>query len=390
SHAASFQIIFVFVSIKLILCYYLGFTPPLWLWRAWQQNELHRFLIAAQSGQPRGESGRLERLLVDAAVRSVAGLNGMLILEDLSGNRRILGMETDLQVLPLQPDEGSILEARRLGRALLVTEVDGQLSPSELALTREQGARSMVVVPVAAGHLRWGALLVFLPRGTLFPDSDLNLLQLLVDQYLNLAKADAAFEEQRRLIAQLRQANEEVVRASRHKSEFMANMSHELRTPLNAIIGFTQLQLDGTLGPPAPAHEELLQDVLSSSIHLLRMISDILDLAKVEAGKMSFAPQDVRAEAVLEDVVKTLRPLAEEKGLKLITQFEPLGPLYLDPLRLRQILLNYLSNAIKFTETGEVIVRLGPEGEDHFRLDVIDRGIGVAAEDIGRLFLEFE
>jgi protein-histidine pros-kinase len=180
--------------------------------------------------------------------------------------------------------------------------------------------------------------------------------------------------------------------ASRLKSEFLANMSHELRTPLNAIIGFTELMYGGRVGPVSTEHHEYLGDILTSARHLLQLINDVLDLAKVEAGKMEFRPEHVDLGKLVGEVRDILRGLAASKRLRVHTEVDPeVRSAVLDSARLKQVLYNYLSNAIKFTpEGGQVTIRIVPQGPDLLQLEVEDTGIGVPEADFGRLFVEFQ
>jgi signal transduction histidine kinase len=199
-------------------------------------------------------------------------------------------------------------------------------------------------------------------------------------------------EEVRRRSAELEMQNRRIQEASRLKSEFLANMSHELRTPLNAIIGFAELLHDGQVDPDSPTHKEFLGDILSSGRHLLQLINDILDLAKVEAGKLEFRPEQVEAPRLVNEVIAILRTTAAHKRIRLDTQVDPsVAALTIDPARLKQVAYNYLSNAIKFTpEGGNVTLRIRPEAGEQFRLEVEDTGIGIASTDLGRLFVEFQ
>ncbi|HET6149426.1 MAG TPA: PAS domain S-box protein [Polyangia bacterium] len=193
-------------------------------------------------------------------------------------------------------------------------------------------------------------------------------------------------------ITQRKRLEQRTQEASRLKGEFLANMSHELRTPLNAIIGFTELMYKGKVGPVSAQHQEYLGDILTSSKHLLQLINDVLDLAKVESGKMDFRPESLDASKLVGEVRDILRGLAASKHLHVETECDPaLGAVLVDPARIKQVLYNYLSNAIKFTrEAGTIIIRIKREGPDLFRLDVEDDGIGVAPEDVGKLFVEFQ
>jgi CheY-like chemotaxis protein len=180
--------------------------------------------------------------------------------------------------------------------------------------------------------------------------------------------------------------------ASRLKSQFLANMSHELRTPLNSIIGFAELMHDGRVGPISADHREYLADILTSARHLLQIINDVLDLTKVESGTMQFRPEPLDLRRLAEDVRDTFRETAARKWLRLEVVGEPgLGTVHLDPGKVRQVLNNYVSNAVKFTpEDGQVTIRVAGEGPDFVRIEVEDTGIGIAAEDLGRLFVEFQ
>ncbi|HEU4726254.1 MAG TPA: response regulator [Kofleriaceae bacterium] len=199
-------------------------------------------------------------------------------------------------------------------------------------------------------------------------------------------------DEIRRRSAELETQNRRIQEASRLKSEFLANMSHELRTPLNAIIGFAELLHDGQVDPASPTHKEFLGDILTSGRHLLQLINDVLDLAKVEAGKLEFRPEEVEVARLVGEVIAILRTTAAEKQIRLETELDStVTRLVIDPARLKQVAYNYLSNAIKFTAPGgSVTLRIKPEGEAWFRLEVQDTGIGIAPEDLGRLFVEFQ
>jgi signal transduction histidine kinase/CheY-like chemotaxis protein len=181
-------------------------------------------------------------------------------------------------------------------------------------------------------------------------------------------------------------------RSARLKSEFLANMSHELRTPLNAIIGFTELMHSGKVGPVSPEHQEFLGDVLTSSRHLLRLINDILDLAKVETGRIDLRPEEIDLPELVDDVRDILRGIAAHKRVRMHIEIasEP-KVVFLDPARVKQVLYAFLSNAVKFTpDEGAIRIRVGPAGEDAWRLEVEDNGIGIAERDLHRIYGEFQ
>jgi signal transduction histidine kinase len=195
--------------------------------------------------------------------------------------------------------------------------------------------------------------------------------------------------QQRRAAAELRSLNERLADASQAKSEFLASMSHELRTPLNAILGFTELILDDLYGEVPAALREPIGDVQTNARHLLRLINDVLDLSKIEAGRMELAPADYAVGDVLETVRASLRSLASEKGLEFVVSAPPDLPLaYGDGKRVTQCLLNLAGNAIKFTPQGRVAITAELDG-DTLRYRVSDTGIGIAADQLENIFAEF-
>ncbi|HWA72911.1 MAG TPA: ATP-binding protein [Polyangiaceae bacterium] len=199
-------------------------------------------------------------------------------------------------------------------------------------------------------------------------------------------------EESRAHALELETQNQRVQEANRLKSEFLANMSHELRTPLNAIIGFSALLHAGRAGPLSETQIEYLGDILVSSRHLLQLINDVLDLAKVEAGRIDLQPEPIDLNRVTGEVRDILRGLAAEKHVAISFQVdESLNDVVTDARALKQILYNYLSNAIKFTpENGAVRTTIAASNDDTFRVSVEDNGIGIRTEDLERLFVEFQ
>jgi PAS domain S-box-containing protein len=234
--------------------------------------------------------------------------------------------------------------------------------------------------------------------GTEFP-VEISLSPLDTEEGLLVSGAIRDVSPQKLLQEQLKRKNDEleeqyrrVQEANRLKSEFLANMSHELRTPLNAIIGFSEIMHDGKVGELAPQQQEFTGDILTSARHLLQLINDVLDLAKVEAGKMDFHPEPVQLPNVIAEVRDVVRTLVAKKQILLAIDVDAgLTDLVLDAAKLKQVLYNYLSNAIKFTgDGGTVLVRARPEGPDRFRIEVTDSGIGIRDEDLHRLFVEFQ
>jgi len=193
-----------------------------------------------------------------------------------------------------------------------------------------------------------------------------------------------------RMSEELGRLYQQIEAASRHKSEFLANMSHELRTPLNAIIGFSEVLLERMFGELNPKQEEYLKDVLSSGRHLLSLINDILDLSKVEAGKMELESSVFNLPASVEGCLTLVRERATRHGIGLaLTVDERVDDVVADERKVRQVVLNLLSNAVKFTpEGGRVVVEL-TQGEGEVEVAVIDTGVGIAPEDQAAVFEEF-
>jgi signal transduction histidine kinase/CheY-like chemotaxis protein/HAMP domain-containing protein len=201
--------------------------------------------------------------------------------------------------------------------------------------------------------------------------------------------AQAQALEQQRVALEVK--SEQLAAASRYKSQFLANMSHELRTPLNAIIGFAELMHDGVVTTDMPQHKEFLGDILTSGRHLLQLINDVLDLSKVEAGRLEFRPEPIDLESVIREVLAILRTTAAEKRITVESASGSISGVVLDPARLKQVLYNYVSNALKFTpEGGRVSIRASAVSDEEIRIEVEDTGIGISAENIGRLFAEFQ
>jgi signal transduction histidine kinase/CheY-like chemotaxis protein len=196
--------------------------------------------------------------------------------------------------------------------------------------------------------------------------------------------------ELERASATLRQKAAELEEASAYKSRFLANMSHELRTPLNAIIGFSELMYDGSVPLDEETTHEYLGDILTSGRHLLQLINDVLDLAKVEAGKLDFFAEPIELSRVVGEVLAVLRSASSKHQVTVASEIdEAVERLVLDPGRLKQVLYNYLSNALKFTPPkGRVTIRATAVG-DRVRIEVEDTGPGIPPEQVDRLFADF-
>lgn len=179
---------------------------------------------------------------------------------------------------------------------------------------------------------------------------------------------------------------------NRIKNEFLANMSHELRTPLNAIIGFTELMHSEKLGPVSAEYKEFLNDILTSSFHLLQLINQILDLTKIESGKITFKLEKINFHALVQEIKDTFYVLALKKNITLnIVISSSLTEIIQDSEKLKCVFYNYISNAIKFTpSSGHINVSISPVSLDTFRIEVKDTGVGIQKQDLKKLFVEFQ
>ena len=215
-----------------------------------------------------------------------------------------------------------------------------------------------------------------------FPKHTVELLQTFAAQSV-LAIQNA------RLFAEIEEKSRQLAMASEHKSQFVSSVSHELRTPLNAIIGLTEMMVTNAARFGTEKAAEPLQRVNRAGTHLLGLINQVLDLSKIEAGKLELNPQTVQLAPLIEEVVGTARQLAQQNKNRLVVEAEEnLGVVTVDAMRLRQILLNLLSNACKFTKEGEVKLKARRVTEG-IELAVVDSGIGMTAEQQSKMFEEF-
>lgn len=262
---------------------------------------------------------------------------------------------------------------------------DKRLDEKTRSLYRANQVRSSALIPIYVEKEWLGTLALHRLTLSPIPEQTLQPFRTLVDQA-------AIILANQRLLREIRAANEQLRQLDQLKTQFLANMSHELRTPLNSIIGFSRVILKGIDGPITPEQEEDLSSIHSNGQHLLRLINEILDMAKIEAGKMVLTFETVSLEEIAQSAIKTTQSLiTPEKVLDLRWEIAPdLPPLEADPVRLLQILNNLLSNAVKYTEEGFIELKIVPEGDDHVHISVADSGIGISQEDFDTLFAAFE
>ena len=223
----------------------------------------------------------------------------------------------------------------------------------------------------------------FLIKGRLITFGTILVLEDMTSQ----KKAEAELDKRTN---ELSIANIQLQKSNRMKSGFLANMSHELRTPLNSIIGFTGMLLMGIVGDLNAEQKKQLTMVKNSANHLLSLINDILDISKVEAGKSEISPDDFFINDVVQEVIDTITPLANKKGIKLLKEIPEKTLIFSDRQRVKQILMNLASNAVKFTDKGSVKIESGVSKNEYLEVSVIDTGIGIKKKDLGKLFEIFK
>jgi signal transduction histidine kinase len=286
---------------------------------------------------------------------------------------------------PIAPGRHSISARAALERRT-VHVPDIQVDPEyAYAVRDERPIRTTLAVPMLKGDELVGTITIYRLELKPFTDKQIALVETFADQ------AVIAIENVR-LFNEIQDKSRQLHLASENKSQFVASISHELRTPLNAIIGLTEMMVKNAAHFGTEKAQEPLQRVNRAGTHLLGLINQVLDLSKIEAGKLELNPQTVQLATVIEEVMGTARQLAEQNKNRLVVEAqENLGTLTVDSMRLRQILLNLLSNAFKFTKQGEVTLRARrvANGRDWIEFAVADTGIGMTAEQQGKLFEEF-
>jgi signal transduction histidine kinase len=281
------------------------------------------------------------------------------------------------------PERGSAA-----GRALLegctVHIPDADADPDYTFDTAGAVIRSMLGVPMLREGVPIGVLTLIRSEVRPFTDKQIELVSTFADQ------AAIAIENVR-LFEEIQDKSRQLAEASQHKSQFLANMSHELRTPLNAIIGVSEMLREDA--EALKQDVEPLDRVLGAARHLLALINDILDLSKIEAGRMELQLEDFALAPLIDNVVKTIEPLAAKNANQVAVSCDAaIGTLHADQMRLRQALLNLMSNANKFTDRGTITVearQAQENGRDWVAIGVADTGIGMTPEQMGKLFQEF-
>ncbi|MEN8240490.1 MAG: GAF domain-containing protein [Chloroflexota bacterium] len=272
------------------------------------------------------------------------------------------------------------------GEPLIVNEITSHTSSQPHPLLID--TKAQLGIPLKIGDRVTGALDVHSVKANVFTADDVAVLRTLADQIAIALDNARSYEVSQRAVEEIREVD-------RLKSEFLANMSHELRTPLNSIIGFSRVIIKGIDGPITDLQEQDLQAIHHSGQHLLDMINNILDVSKIEAGKMEINIEEVELPAVIEGVIATARGLVKEKPIQLLNNSPDELPLVnADRTRVRQIMLNLLQNAAKFTDEGSIVVTVDQIIDERsqkpfLKIIVTDTGIGISPDDQDKLFERF-
>ena len=356
------QVLIELVVLGIVPLLYVSFAPPAWLrreWRAAEEDGLRAFM---------------EELLVKEDLAA-------LVERAVEWAMRLVGGES----AAVFDRTGRIAASRALTEAEL-DELKLHFPHLEQGVRRERIAaadRTLLVLPAAGLTGSWTVVILSGPFTPEFGGDEVRRVH-------QFASAFVTAIDRRQLLVQLEETNAMLKEASRHKSQFMANMSHELRTPLNAIIGFSELLTDAADGQIDEAtRKRFTSQILNGGRHLLALINDILDLSKVEAGQMELRLETVVVAEIVEQVTRTVEPLVGKKGIRLEADASAAGELRADPGKLKQMLLNLVSNAIKFTPEGGRVAISAIRKPGAVEISVADSGIGIAEADQTQIFQEF-
>jgi len=358
------QLAIQLIVLAIVPLLYASFAPPAWLRREWRSSE------------EEGLRAFMQDMLLLKESRATLASRALDWAMRLAGGGSAVAFEAD----------GSLLASRGLDpeAAEQIKRAIARLNPGVQHIELDHRDISLLLLQI--GGVSDGGRLAVLagPFTPGFGTDEINRVQ----QFMT---AVAAALDRARLLERLQETNSQLEEANKAKSMFLASMSHELRTPLNAILGFSELLIDAREGQHPPATRlRFLEQIHSSGKHLLGLINDILDLSKIEAGQMELRLQMVSISDLADQVRNTVEPLAAQKQIRLEAEVSGLGEIEADAGKLKQMLLNLVSNAIKFTPEQGVVRISGKRLADSAEISVADTGIGIAESDQSRIFHEFQ
>jgi PAS domain S-box-containing protein len=293
-------------------------------------------------------------------------------------------MVTDGWSIPMDHEQSIVASAARNRESIIANDVVRDANSAFLSNQLLPDTRSEMAVPMVVGQKLLGIFDVQANTADYFSEEDANIYTTLAAQVAVALQNARLYREQAATLTQLRELD-------KLKSSFLANMSHELRTPLNSILGFTDVIMEGLDGPLTEYMDNDLRLIQKNGQHLLHLINDVLDMAKIEAGRMNLNPENFKAFEVMEEVTSITSTLASEKNLSLFIDetSERDVEIYADRTRLRQVMINLVNNAIKFTDAGKVSLKVVSWPGARILISVQDTGIGIAPDKLDAIFQEF-
>jgi signal transduction histidine kinase/CheY-like chemotaxis protein len=358
-------------------------------------NKVEQLEALSEVGQMVSSSLVLDEVLSNIIMNAVrfSGCDGGSIMEYVAEERcfsvrsayasspELLG---ELRKIRIDVDTTLVGRAALERHPIAVADLNEVRLDPHLQLLYDDGWRSVLAVPMLRGGELLGALVVRRRTTGGFPGETQEFLETFAGQSA-LAVSNA------QLFRELEHKTAELQVVSQHKSDFLASMSHELRTPLNAVIGFSEVLLERMFGELNERQDEYLHDILNSGRHLLELLNEILDLSKVEAGRMELEPSTFPFRDALEYCIAMVRERATLHGIALTLDLDPgLELINTDELRFKQVVLNLLSNAVKFTPDGGHVAVAARQRGSEVEVTVTDDGIGIPAEDRERIFESFQ
>ncbi|HTP09492.1 MAG TPA: response regulator, partial [Anaerolineae bacterium] len=353
------------------------------------QARVNELTILTRIGRRLASTLDLDEILasvIDESFNATKATNGGILLYNERENalevRTLRGFAPEIEARYashiIHAGEGLVGRVLNTGEAVLVNDVTQEPDYQEI----ESHTRSELILPVRQGGLLLGVLNLESPLANAFSESELRLLEAMADQAAVAITNARAYEAERQAVERMREVD-------RLKTQFLANMSHELRTPLNSIIGFSRVMLRGIDGPLTDMQSTDLTSIYNSGQHLLGLINNILDISKIEAGKMELSLESVNLNDIAKTVMSTAIALVKDKPVKLEQDVpQDLPTVMADQTRVRQIILNLVSNAAKFTEHGSIRLSMMAMPKEVL-ISVTDTGIGIPPDKLEHIFEEF-